>query len=60
MGDRTFQVAAPFLWNKLPRSAREATNLESFQTLIQTFLFKDSFHLSKYIYIFICNYLLLI
>ena len=46
MGDRTFQVAAPFLWNKLPRSAREATNLESFKTLIETFLFKESFQLS--------------
>ena len=34
LGDRAFQVAAPFLWNKLPRSARKATNLESFKTLI--------------------------
>ena len=40
MGDRAFQVATSFLWNKLPRSAREATNLESFKTLIKTFLFK--------------------
>ena len=46
LGDRAFQVAAPFLWNKLPRSAREATNLESFKTLIKTFLFKESFQLS--------------
>ena len=60
MGDRAFQVAAPFLWNKLPRSAREATNLESFKTLIKTFLFKESFQLSSYIYIYICNYRLLI
>ena len=43
LGDRAFQVAAPFLRNKLPRSAREATNLESFKTLIKTFLFKESF-----------------
>ena len=28
LGDRAFQVAAPFLWNKLPRSAREATSNE--------------------------------
>ena len=36
MGDRAFQVAAaPFLWNKLPRSARDTTNLESFKTLIK-------------------------
>ena len=46
LGDRTFQVAAPFLWNKLPRSAREATNLESFKILIKTFLFRESFQLS--------------
>ena len=46
MGDRAFQVAAPFLWNKLARSAREAKNLESFKTLIKTFLFKESFQLS--------------
>ena len=32
MGDRAFQVAAPFLWNMLPRSARDTTNLESFRT----------------------------
>ena len=25
MGDRAFHVAALFLWNKLPTSAREAT-----------------------------------
>ena len=56
LGDR----AAPFLWNKLPRSEREATNLESFKTLTKTFLFKESFQLSQYIFIFICNYLLLI
>jgi len=46
LGDRAFQVAAPFLWNKLPRSTRKATNLESFKTLIKTFLFKESFQLS--------------
>ena len=44
MGDRAFQVAFPFLCNKLPRS--EATNLQSFKTLIKTFLFKESFQLS--------------
>ena len=46
LGDRAFQVAAPFLWNKLPRSARETTNLEPFKILIKTFLFKESFQLS--------------
>ena len=46
LGDRAFQVAAPFLWNKLPRSAREATNFEFFKTLIKAFLFKETFQLS--------------
>ena len=46
MGDRAFQIAAPLLWNKLPRSAPEARNLESFKTTIKTFLCKESFHLS--------------
>lgn len=27
LGDGAFLLAAPFLWNKLPRSAREATNV---------------------------------
>ena len=45
MGDRAFQIAAPLLWNKLPRSAREARNLKSFKTTIKTFLYKESFQL---------------
>ena len=45
VGDRAFQVAAFFLWNKLSRSALKATNLESFNTLIKTFLVKESFQL---------------
>ena len=44
LGDRTFQVAAPFLWKKLPRSAREATNLKSFKTLIKTFYLRNHFN----------------
>ena len=52
LGDRAFQVAAPFLWNKLPRSACEATSLESVKILIKTFLFKESFQLSSYVNIY--------
>ena len=40
------------LWVR-PRSAREATNLESVKTLIKTLLIKESFQLSWYIYIYI-------
>ena len=46
MGDRAFQIVASLLWNKLPRSTREARNLESFKTIIKTFLCKESFQLS--------------
>ena len=46
MADGAFQVAAPFLWNKLPRSALDTTNLKSHKTLIKTFLFKESLQLS--------------
>ena len=46
MGDRAFQIVASLLWNKLLRSTREARNLESFKTIIKTFLCKESFQLS--------------
>ena len=53
LGDRAFQVAAPFLWNKLPRSAREATNLESFKTLRHFYLRNHFSYLSISISLFV-------
>ena len=47
LGDKVFQIAALLLWNKLPRSTWEARNLESFKTIIKTFLYKESFQLSQ-------------
>ena len=50
MGDRSFQIVAPLLWNKLPRSAREARNLESFKTIIKTFYTRNHFsYLSNFL-----------
>ena len=50
IGDRAFQIAVPLLWNKLPRSAREARNIESFRAIIKTFLCKDRFsYLSNFL-----------
>ena len=36
---------SPLMANKLPRSAREVRNLESFETITETFLFQESFQL---------------
>ena len=35
-GDRAFQVAAPFEWNKLPKSLRLEKDLKSFKTKLKT------------------------
>ena len=38
-GDRAFAVAAPKLWNTLPRKIREAESLDSFKSQLKTYLF---------------------
>ena len=38
-GDRAFQVAAPFEWNKLPKSLRLEKDLKYFKTKLMTFSF---------------------
>jgi hypothetical protein len=43
-GDRAFSRAAPRLWNNLPQSLREATSLNSFKTMLKTFLFKRAYN----------------
>ena len=40
LGDRSFQVAAPKLWNALPRELRDMPNLHTFKSNLKTFLFK--------------------
>lgn len=42
-GDRTYRVSAPTLWNKLPASSRNLTDLARFQSFIKTFLFSEAF-----------------
>ena len=44
-GGRAFSVAAPQLWNKLPIDIRRAPNLnvDTFKTLVKTYLFKISY-----------------
>ena len=44
-GDRAFSVAAPRLWNTLPRHVRHSPSLTSFKTALKTHLFKLAFGL---------------
>ena len=43
LGDRSFMVAAPGLWNNLPLEVRRAPNIDNFKKLLKTFLFKKAF-----------------
>ena len=42
-GDRSFQVAAPRLWNSLTNDIRSIQNLDAFKNKIKTLLFIDAF-----------------
>ena len=43
MGDRSFMMAAPRLWNSLPISIRSACTTNDFKKKLKTFLFKKAF-----------------
>ena len=45
LGERSFQVAAPALWNVLPREIRSITDLGIFKCHLKTHLFKEAFYL---------------
>ena len=42
-GDRSFQVAAPRLWNSLIGDIRSIQNLDVFKKKIKTLLFREAF-----------------
>ena len=44
-GDRSFQYAAPKLWNDLPEEIRELMDIDCFKSSLKTFLFKRAFYL---------------
>ena len=44
LGDRSFHVAAPALWNVLPREIRSITDLGIFKCRLTTHLFKEAFN----------------
>ena len=43
LGDRSFQVAAPKLWNSLPSQLRLINNIDIFKRHLKTYLFKVAF-----------------
>ena len=42
-GDRSFQVAAPKIWNSLPEATRLSDSLDSFKTNLKTHLYAKAF-----------------
>ena len=42
-GDRSFQAAASYLWNRLPHEIRMIKCLDKFKKAIKTFLFNEAF-----------------
>ena len=45
LGDRSFTVAAPALWNNLPNAVRCAQSVQSFKERLKTHLFRQAFDL---------------
>ena len=43
LGDRSFAVAAPQLWNSLPYAIRSSPSVASFKQTLKTFLFQKAF-----------------
>jgi len=44
LGDSSFALASPTLWNELPTEIRQANSILTFKKLIKTFLFKKAFY----------------
>ena len=43
LGDRSFQMAAPKLWNALPRKLLDIPNLHTFKSNLKTYLLKSAY-----------------
>ena len=43
MGDRSFMVAAPVLWNRLPVSVGSLKSTDSFKCALKTYLFRETY-----------------
>ena len=52
LGDRAFMVAAPTLWNSLPKELRATTNVNSFKAQINLLVINFVFSSYLHAYIF--------
>ena len=43
-GERSFQFAAPTLWNALPEDIKRSSSLDSFKVRLKTLLFNEAFN----------------
>ncbi|XP_061585698.1 uncharacterized protein LOC133450813 [Cololabis saira] len=43
-GDRAFSIAAPTLWNSLPKNIRDCTDLPAFKSHLKTHLYRTAFN----------------
>lgn len=43
-GDRSFAVAAPTEWNRMPKYLRQIDSITHFKTSLKTYLFKEYFY----------------
>ena len=46
-GDRTFKIAGPNLWNKLPKDLRAVTNIVDFKRKLKTHFYIDAFNVKR-------------
>ena len=44
LGDRSFTVAGPELWNSLPLQIRSSTNISTFKPQLKTYLFRKAYN----------------
>ena len=56
-GDRAFSLAAPTLWNSLPKHICDCTNPPTFKSVTKTYLFKMAFKVQLSLMCFQCTLL---
>ena len=49
LGDRSFEVAAPKLWNAIPRELQDIPNLYTLKSNLQTYLFSVCLWLNEFL-----------
>ncbi len=43
LGDKSFSVAAPYLWNSLPNDIKQASTFLTFRRQLKTYLFREAY-----------------